>query len=176
MNRRRPFQLVVVAIALTLLSAATAFAQSAKDAPASKPAKPTALEREFFAAIREGDWRKVLAYVPEAGIQSGSEAQHLTRDQVEDQFLHHRELYCKLFDSACIQAPIRLDAGARTCSYRELLTKSQSVRTASTETTRNGVRQAILVAEVKNQDCAGPGLIDFIFNHQHGRWELFSIP
>ena len=62
------------------------------------------------------------------------------------------------------------------CSYRELLTQSGKVRTASTETTRNGVRQAILIAEVHNQKCAGPGLIDFIFNFHQGGWKLFSIP
>jgi hypothetical protein len=50
------------------------------------------------------------------------------------------------------------------------------VRTAATEAVRGGVRQAILVAEVKNDQCAGLGLIDFIFNEGHGGWELFSSP
>lgn len=175
MNHLRPFRLAVIALGLAALSG-MAPAQSAQDAPASVPAASATLEREFFAAIREGDWRKVLSYTPEQGLQAGARPEHLSRDQVEQQFLHHRGLYCKLFDSSCIDAPIKLDAGVRTCSYRELLTHSEKVRTASTETTRNGVRQAILVAEVTNQQCAGPGLIDFIFNYEHGRWTLFSVP
>ena len=64
----------------------------------------------------------------------------------------------------------------RACSYRELLTHSEKVRTAATEAMRGGVRQAILVAEVKNDQCSGLGLIDFIFNEGHSGWELFSAP
>lgn len=100
----------------------------------------------------------------------------MTRSEVEQQFAQHRDLYCKLFDSSCIQSPIKLDASARSCSYRELLTHSEKVRTAATETVRGGVRQAILVAEVKSDQCSGVGLIDFIFNEGHSGWELFSAP
>ena len=136
----------------------------------------SALENDFFAIIRDGDSKRFLSYVPEDGVDIGRDAQHHTRSEIEDQFTHRSGLYCKLFDSSCIQAPAKLDASAQTCSYRELLTQSEKVRTASTETTRNGVRQAILVAEVHNQKCAGPGLIDFILNYQQGGWKLFSIP
>jgi hypothetical protein len=135
------------------------------------------LERAFFAIIRTGGTQQFLAYVPEGGVNAGSQAQHLTRAEVEDQFAHHNGLYCKLFDSSCIQSEIKLDDSAvRTCSYRELLTKSKDVHTAATETTRNEVRQAILVARMKNDDCAGVGLVDFIFNLQADGWKLFSIP
>jgi hypothetical protein len=41
---------------------------------------------------------------------------------------------------------------------------------------RNGVRQAILVAEVKNNRCGGTNLVDFIFNYVQGEWKLFSAP
>jgi hypothetical protein len=64
----------------------------------------------------------------------------------------------------------------RACSDRELLTHSEKVRTAATETVRNGVRQAIMVAEVKNKNCGGANLVDFIFNYEHGGWKLFSAP
>jgi hypothetical protein len=138
--------------------------------------QPTVLEREFFAAIREGDVNKFLSYVPEQGMNVGSRAERVTRAEIEQQFAQHRDLYCKLFDSSCIRSPIKLDAGARACSYRELLTHSEKVRTAATEAVRGGVRQAILVAEVKNQQCAGLGLIDFIFNEDSGGWKLFSAP
>ena len=106
----------------------------------------------------------------------GRDAEHNTRAEIEDQLTNRKGLYCTLFDSSCIQSTIKLDASTPPCSYRELLTQSEKVRTASTETTRNGVRQAILVAEVHNQKCAGPGLIDFIFNYHQGGWKLFSIP
>jgi len=138
--------------------------------------EPTTLEHDFFAAIREGDAKKFLSYVPEQGMNVGAQAKHITRSDVEQQFAQHRGLYCKLFDSSCIQSPIKLDASARACSYRELLTHSEKVRTAATEAVRGGVRQAILVAEVKNDQCSGVGLIDFIFNEGHGGWELFSVP
>jgi len=85
-------------------------------------------------------------------------------------------LYCQLFDSSCIQSMIKLDKSAPACSDRELLTQSEKVRTASTQATRNGVRQAILAAVVHNQKCGGPLLIDFIFNHHPEGWKLFSIP
>ncbi len=75
-----------------------------------------------------------------------------------------------------IQAPIKLDSSTRPCSYRELLTASEKVRTAATDAVRGGVRQAILVAEVKNDQCSGLGLIDFIFNEDRGVWKLFSAP
>ena len=137
----------------------------------------TELEHVFFAAVRAGDAKQVLAYVPEGGVNVGSKAEHLTRAEVEDQLTQHTGLYCKLFESSCIQSEIRLDnSSVRACSYRELLTKSSKVRTAASETTRNGVRQAILVAEVKNDNCSGVGLIDFIFNLQADGWKLFSIP
>ncbi len=42
--------------------------------------------------------------------------------------------------------------------------------------TRNGVQQAVLVAEVKNDQCSNAGLIDFIFNLEADGWKLFSIP
>jgi hypothetical protein len=137
---------------------------------------PAVLEREFFAAIRDGDARKFLSYIPKQGVNVGSRAEHVSRADIEQQFAQHRGLYCKLFDSSCIQSQLKLDNSAHLCSYRELLTHSDKVRTAATEAVRGGVRQAILVAEVKNDQCAGLGLIDFIFNEGHGGWELFSAP
>lgn len=144
----------------------------------AKPAgsSPAELEHNFFAIVRNGDALKSLAYIPEDGVNVGRDAQHTTRAEIEDQLTNRKGLYCQLFDSSCIQSSVKLDASAPPCSYRELLTQSEKVRTASTETTRNGVRQAILVAEVHNQKCAGPVLIDFIFNYHQGGWKLFSIP
>ena len=143
---------------------------------ASVSPRTAALEREFFAAIRDGDAKKFLSYVPEEGLHVGPQATPLSRAEVEAQLSHHRGLYCKLFDSSCIDAPIKLDASARACSDRELLTHSEKVRTAASETVRNSVRQAILVAEVKNDQCGGTRLIDFIFNNVNGEWKLFSVP
>ena len=140
----------------------------------TKPISPAVLEHEFFAVLRNGDALKFLSYIPEDGVNLGKYADHNTRSEIEEQLTHHTGLYCKLFDSSCIESGRKADA--KQCSYRELLTQSEKVRTASTETTRNNVRQAILVAEVHNQNCAGPGLIDFIFNFQQGAWKLFSIP
>ncbi len=122
--------------------------------------------------VREGDALKLLSYVPEDGVNLGRDAEHATRDAVEEQLTHRTGLYCKLFDTACLQA----DGLADACSYRELLTQSEKVRTASTETTRNHVRQAILVAQVENKKCGGAVLVDFIFNFHQGGWKLFSIP
>lgn len=137
---------------------------------------PTVLERDFFTAIREGNAKKVLSYVPERGVDLGPQAQHATRAEVEQQFLAHRGLYCRLFDSSCIDAAINLDNSARACSYRELLTNSKKVRTAASVVTRNGVQQAVLVAEIKNDRCPNGKLIDFIFNLEADGWKLFSIP
>lgn len=127
------------------------------------------LETRFFAALRSGDTIATLAYVPANGVTVGSAAQLTTRDDIKRQFQEHRGLYCKLFDSACIKP-------GEACSYRELLTHSEQVHTASSEVTRSGVRQAVLVARVQNRRCPEQKLIDFIFNLQSGRWELFSIP
>ena len=137
---------------------------------------PAVLEREFFAVVRNGNVKQFMEYVPDDGVNVGRDAEHNTRAEIESQLTNRKGLYCQLFDSSCIQSTIKLDASTPPCSYRELLTQSEKVRTASTETTRNGVRQAILVAEVHNQKCAGPGLIDFIFNYRKDGWKLFSIP
>ena len=110
------------------------------------------------------------------GVNLGRDAQHTMRAEIEEQLTHRTGLYCKLFDTSCMQSPGKSDPASQACSYRELLTQSEKVRTASTETMRNGVRQAILVAEVQNQKCGGHLLIDFIFNYQQGGWKLFSIP
>jgi hypothetical protein len=134
------------------------------------------LERKFFAIVRSGDTLKFLSYIPEDGVTVGRDAQPTARAEIEEQLSNRKGLYCQLFDSSCIQSKIKLDASAPACSYQELLTHSEKVRTASTETTRNHVRQAILVAEIHNQKCAGPVLIDFIFNYHQGGWKLFSIP
>jgi hypothetical protein len=135
------------------------------------------LEQNFFALVRSGKPEKLFSYLSNGGVNVGKDAQHMTRQEVEEQINGRRGLYCKLFDSACMQAEIQLDnSKVHPCSYRELLTKSKKVRTAASETTRNGVRQAILVAEVKNDNCVGVGLIDFIFNYQSDGWKLFSIP
>jgi len=153
---------------------------SAQSSPAAGKSEssvpPTALERDFFTAIREGNAKKVLSYIPERGVDLGPQTQHATRAEVEQQFLAHRGLYCRLFDSACIDAPIHLDNSARACSYRELLTHSQKVRTAASAMTRNGVRQAVLVARIENDRCPNGKLIDFIFNLEADGWKLFSIP
>jgi hypothetical protein len=144
----------------------------------AKPGAPAVseLEHDFFAMLRGGDGKQFLSFVSEDGVNLGRDARPTTRAEIQDQFARRSGLYCKLFDSKCIQSTAKLDASAQPCSYRELLTQSEKVRTASTETTRNGVRQAILVAEVHNQRCAGPALIDFIFNYHQGGWKLFSIP
>jgi hypothetical protein len=174
------FGVVLSTVLLTLAIAGTAqsspsVGQAGKGPPQTSP-ETAALERDFFAAIRDGDVKKFLSYVPDENILVGAQAKPTGRSEVEQQLLHHRDLYCKLFDSSCIETPIRLDASARPCSDRELLTHSEKVRTAATETMRNGVRQAILVAEVKNDQCGGAKLIDFIFNWVHGEWKLFSAP
>jgi hypothetical protein len=178
---RRAFvmhRLLPVCGLLLLAGLVAAGAQSASPPSTQHPTapEPAVLEREFFTAIRDGDAKKFLSYVPEQGMDVGPRAEHATRAEIKQQFAQHRGLYCKLFDSSCIQSPIKLDGGARACSYRELLTHSEKVRTAATEAVRGGVRQAILVAEVKNDQCAGLGLIDFIFNEGHSGWELFSAP
>ena len=157
-----------------LLGAVLAGAQSKTERPTrtDKSAAPTAsaLESEFLATLREGDALKFLSYVPEDGVNLGREALHTPREALVEQLTQKSGLYCKLFDSAC------LPAAPPACSYRELLTQSEKVRTASTETTRNNVRQAIVVAQVQNQKCGGAVLIDLIFNYQKGGWKLFSIP
>ena len=151
-------------------------ANSGGNATAPSGSSAAELERNFFAVVRSGDALKFLSYIPEDGVNVGRDAQHTTRAEVEEQLTNRKGLYCLLFDSSCIQSMIKQDASAPACSYRELLTQSEKVRTASTEAMRNHVRQAILVAEVHNQKCAGPVLIDFIFNYQQGGWKLFSIP
>src|ERR1019366_632516 len=157
-------------------------AQSSSSSGASKTPhasispQTAALERDFFATIRQGDARKFLSYVPQEGLHIGPQARLVSRAEVEEQLSHRRDLYCKLFDSSCIEAPIKLDASSRACSDRELLTHSEKVRTAASETVRSGVRQAILVAEVKNNRCGGANLVDFIFNYVQGEWKLFSVP
>ena len=170
-------------IALTAQDAtapsASAAAGKAESGTTSKTrvVSPAELEKDFFSLLRAGDEKKFLAYVSEGGMNVGREPEHLSRSEVEDQITHHTGLYCKLFDSSCLPSEIRLDqSNVRACSYRELLTQSKDVRTAATEATRNGVKQAILVARVKNDNCAGVGLVDFIFNLQSDGWKLFSVP
>jgi len=142
----------------------------------SEQESASALERDFFAALREGNADKILAYVPERGINVGADEQHETRNQVEQQFQLHQGLYCKLFDSSCIKAAIDLANSSRSCSYRELLTHSDEVHTASSQLTREGVQQAVLVARIQNKQCPSDKLIDFIFNLHADGWKLFSIP
>jgi hypothetical protein len=100
----------------------------------------------------------------------------VSRDEIERQLRFHHGLYCKLFDSSCMDTPIRLDNVQRPCSYRELLTHSEKVHTAASEVTRGGVQQAVLVARIENQQCPNDKLIDFIFNLNADGWKLFSIP
>jgi hypothetical protein len=169
--------LLVLLTQTTCAGAQSASASGASGMPHVSIAPQTAaLERDFFAAIREGDAKKFLSYVPEEGIHVGPQAKLVSRAEVEEQLSHRRDLYCKLLDSSCIDAPIKLDASARVCSDRELLTHSEKVRTAASETVRNSVRQAILVAEVKNKRCGGTNMVDFIFNYVQGEWKLFSAP
>jgi hypothetical protein len=159
-----------------LLGSAVATAQASAKTSTSVQTSHK-LAEEFFATIRDGDAAKFLGYVPEGGLNVGADAHHLTRDEIEQQFRSHRGLYCKLFDSSCIGAPLNLGNSRRICSDRELLTKSERVRTAASEVTRNGVQQAVLVAEITNDQCASSSrLIDFIFNLDTDGWKLFSIP
>ncbi len=175
--RCRPLMNWMLWVALLPMLRGSVAAQSSPASSKSDHAVPASvLEHDFFDAIRAGDAKKVLSYVPRRGVNLGPEAQPTTREDVERQLLAHRGLYCKLFDSSCIQAPIDLANSARICSDRELLTHSKKVRTASSEITRNGVRQAVLVAEITNDDCPNQKLIDFIFNLEADGWKLFSIP
>jgi hypothetical protein len=164
-----------------LLVSAQVHAQEAASASSEKPkahaVSTSQLEHDFLKIMRAGDDKAFLTYVTAGGVNVGSNAQHVSRTEVEDQLTHHTGLYCKLFDTACLTSEIKLDASnVRACSYRELLTTSKDLHTAATETTRNGIRQAILVARMKNDNCAGVGLIDFIFNLESDGWKLFSIP
>lgn len=167
----------VLAACLLVCAATAATAQAASSAtkPATSESVKT-LERSFFDAVRNGDEQRVLSYIPKSGVNVGSDAHHLTREEVQQQFQARRGLYCYLFDSSCFDAAINLGNSKRACSDRELLTHSEKVRTASSEVRRNHVPQAILVAEVKNDQCANVGLVDFIFNLDADGWKLFSIP
>jgi hypothetical protein len=134
------------------------------------------LQRKFFAALRDSDTDTVLSYIPEGGVNVGPSAEHVDRDTIERQLRFHHGLYCKLFDSSCMDTPIQLDNAQRPCSYRELLTHSDNVHTAASEVTRNGVQQAVLVARIENKQCPNDKLVDFIFNLNADGWKLFSIP
>lgn len=175
MSIRRVPTLALMLLFASLSLLAQSDAAKAAGAGPSTGITPSMLETQVFGVIREGDALKFLSYVPEDGVNLGRYAEHATRAEVEQQLTNRSGLYCKLFDSSCLAAGAKSE-GEPSCSYRELLTSSQKVRTASTETTRNNVRQAILVAEVQNDKCGGHLLIDFIFNHQQGGWKLFSIP
>lgn len=166
---------LISAFLVAVTNPAPAQASSAKSSSATS-VTPAALQREFFDAIRAGEARTVLSYVGKGGVNAGVNTQHVSQDQVEQEFTAHRGLYCKLFDSSCIQAPINLENSTRTCSYRELLTHSKEVHTAASEITRNNVRQAVLVARIKNDQCPNQTLIDFVFNLDADGWKLFSIP
>jgi len=167
---RSALWMVVLAAACAQAQGQAGKAASSAADSARAPQSAAELEQRLFAIVRSGDALQFLGYVPEDGVNLGRDAQYTTRDEIEDQLTHRTGLYCKLFDSAC------MTGAPAPCSYRELLTQSEKVRTASTETTRNGVRQAILVAQVQNQKCGGAVLIDFIFNYHQGGWKLFSIP
>jgi hypothetical protein len=173
---RRAVIFCAVSWLMVMTPATSSSGQSATTPHASVSPQIAALQRDFFAVIRQANVRKFLSYVPQEGIHVGPQATPMGRAEVEAQLSHRRALYCKLFDSSCIDTPIKLDASSRACSDRELLTHSEKVRTAASETVRNGVRQAILVAEVKNHRCGGAKLIDFIFNYVQGEWKLFSVP
>jgi len=168
-------RLPACAIALGFAAAAClpAPAQS-KNESAHEPV--STLEQKFFSALRNGESNAILAYVPDGGLNIGSDAKHASRDEIERQLQFHHGLYCKLFDSSCIDTPIQLDNVQRACSYRELLTHSEKVHTAASEVTRNGVQQAVLVARIENKQCPNDKLIDFIFNLHADGWKLFSIP
>ncbi len=153
----------------------TAGAQPAGSAKAAIP-RPLELEQKFFDILRSGDALQLLSYIPEDGVNLGRDAENTSRKDIEEQLTHRTGLYCKLFDTSCLKPTGTSRPSSQVCSYRELLTQSEKVRTASTETTRNNVRQAILVAEVQNAKCGGHLLIDVIFNYQQGGWKLFSIP
>ena len=167
---------LAASVMLILVSSTVALAQAGA-AKKSDSAIPVAtLEHDFFAAIRDGDAKKFLSYVPQQGVNLGTPGQRASRDEIEKQMDGHRGLYCKLFDSSCIDSPINLENSARACSYRELLTHSEKASTAGSEMTRNGVQQAVLVARIKNDQCSNSKLIDFIFNLDADGWKLFSIP
>src|SRR5271165_5145096 len=72
-----------VLLSLTLCVPVLALAQTtpAKDAPPPAPASsvpadvsPSALERQFFAIVRNGDALQFLSYVPEDGVNLGRDA------------------------------------------------------------------------------------------------------
>ncbi len=90
---------------LLVFSAAIVRAQSVAPEKATESSKT--LEQNFFAAIRTGERQGPLLYSG-AGVNVGSDAQHLSRKEVEEQFQSHRGLYCRLFDSSCIDATIDL--------------------------------------------------------------------
>jgi len=166
-----PRSLPLVTVGLIVLLPAAA---QSNRAPASEGVH--ALEQKFFTALRAGDADTILSYIPDSGVNVGPKAEHASHDEIERQLRFHHGLYCKLFDSSCIDTPIQLDNAQPSCSYRELLTHSEKVRTAASEVTRNGVQQAVLVARIQNKQCPNDKLIDFIFNLHADGWKLFSIP
>jgi len=166
----------VMAVAFLGAAAQSASGPAPNKAQSDRAVPVSELEKQFFEAIRAGNAQDVLSYVSKGGVNVGPGAQHTSQEAVEQEFAVHRGLYCRLFDSSCIQAPIDLANSGRTCSYRELLTHSKEVKTAASGMTRSGVQQAILVARIKNDECPNQSLIDFVFNQQADGWKLFSIP
>ncbi|HUK73964.1 MAG TPA: hypothetical protein VLV47_00650 [Candidatus Bathyarchaeia archaeon] len=163
-----------LAAAAILAACCLPAAAQSKSESSQEPA--SVLEQKFFSALRTGDSNAILSYIPAGGVNVGANAQHVSREEIERQLQFHHGIYCQLFDSSCIDAPIQLDNVQRACSYRELLTHSENVHTAASELTRNGVQQAVLVARIENKQCPSDKLIDFIFNLHAEGWKLFSIP
>src|SRR5215472_10622840 len=138
--RTRSHQCLVASLLILLGSTGNLVGQTPdKAAPAetgvqvSDSASTEALKRDFFALIRNGDTERFLSYISKEGVGVGSQPQHETRKEVEQQMEQRRGLYCKLFESSCINASVKLDAGVGACSYRQAL-RTRNVHLTAAET------------------------------------------
>ena len=91
-----------------------------------------ALDSEWWQRVKKGANEAARAN-PDVRLAVLAPEREVNIDQqvsiLEDQITNQRGVYCKLFDSACIQSEIQLDnSTVHACSYRELLTKSKKVR------------------------------------------------
>jgi len=130
------------------------------------------LEQSFVLAIKAKDTEAFLRLVSDGGMYLGVDAEKSSKKAIANQIGARKEIYCLLFESACLRAETRRD----TCSYSQLLSDGDEEHRTTLGNFDNRA-QAELTVMVRNYKCnSGPESLSLIFNHEPSGWKLVAIP
>jgi hypothetical protein len=177
--RPRPLTLILLLTLTFLLATLSATAEPPKQSAAERQLETTT--RNLVAALKNGTPASVLPFLSSRGVVLDMDGERASLAEVRRQFARRSGLYCRWFDTPCLQHEIEDQSGgvftqhtSEPRSYRDIIRLAEKTEfTVAIDPDRpsQGSASVCLHGAKLSNDGAGY-LLEFGFEHTASGWKL----